>query len=268
MTAYYAIHTLHRLRGLSQDSSRLKALFFLSRLGATHRTVDVSLPDGTAITLDVMAASFMPREFLIDNMYGHLPRFLPQRGQTVVDVGAHQGLFSIPAAKRVGSQGSVIAIEPCVDNLGLLRSNLNKNGLYNVVVVPCAAANFEGETDLFLTPLLSGGSSLFFSSDPESVARRDSVRIQARRLDHIMEETGTRKIDLIKIDAEGACLSILEGASKALAGYPRLVMEVEGGEEELLRVVEKLEAMGYHWFKRNSIVYAEASAGSGGDRPV
>jgi FkbM family methyltransferase len=257
VTAYYGVYGFHRLRGLTQDSSRLRALRRVSRMGASRRTVDLVLPDGTAMTMDVLAASFMPREFFFDNMYGLFPQFIPQKGQTVVDVGAHQGMFSTRAAKAVGPTGRVISVEPAATNRALLTGNLSRNGLGNATVFPCAVADFDGETDLFLSPLVTGGSSLFIRAEPERVAEREAVRVPVKRLDRILEEAGASKVDLIKIDAEGACLSILSGAARALAGRPRLVMEVEGGDDDVRRVVDKLESSGYRCVRRDSVVYAE-----------
>jgi predicted O-methyltransferase YrrM len=56
-------------------------------------------------------------------------------GQTFVDVGAHVGYFSVLAARRVGPAGSVIAIEPELRNLELLRRNLERNDCTNAVVL-------------------------------------------------------------------------------------------------------------------------------------
>jgi len=53
-------------------------------------------------------------------------------GDSVVDIGAHVGCFTMKAAKAVGNQGLVIAIEPEPENLAMLDENIRRNKLTNV----------------------------------------------------------------------------------------------------------------------------------------
>ena len=56
------------------------------------------------------------------------------RGDSVVDVGAHIGINTLYMAMRVGPAGHVIAVEPAPDNLDVLRRNIAVNRLDNVTV--------------------------------------------------------------------------------------------------------------------------------------
>jgi|GEM_PF-1472383 len=256
--AYYSVYTFHRIRGLDRDRSRLRAVAATSRLGASRREVTILLPDGSQMTLDLMAASFLPKEFISERTYTKLPQFLPRPGQTIVDVGAHQGMFSIPAARQVGPDGKVISIEPHPDNLKRLTRNKEANGIKHLCIVPVAAANFSGATDFFVTPLGSGGHSLFIRSEGDLIAQRDSIPIQARKLDDILQDAGVFQPDLIKIDVEGAALSVLDSAPRTLASRPRLILEVEGTQKEMQQVRRYLEARGYQTTQFDSILYAES----------
>lgn len=60
-------------------------------------------------------------------------------GMTVVDGGAHIGYYSVYAAQRVGSGGTVYAIEPSKENRSLLTKNLRTQGLTRVCVLPYTA---------------------------------------------------------------------------------------------------------------------------------
>ena len=55
-------------------------------------------------------------------------------GQTFVDVGCGQGFFAIPAAKMVGTQGKVYALDANAEFIAILRQNLAKEGLSNVAL--------------------------------------------------------------------------------------------------------------------------------------
>jgi hypothetical protein len=61
-----------------------------------------------------------------------LQYFLPSDGDTVIDVGAHLGLYSIIGARRVGVNGRVLAIEADPANFKMLKQNLCLNQLHNV----------------------------------------------------------------------------------------------------------------------------------------
>ena len=65
--------------------------------------------------------------------------FRPSKGDCVIDVGAHIGLYTIIGSKRVGSDGRVIAIEAYPENFELLKKNAKLNNLENTIVLNYAA---------------------------------------------------------------------------------------------------------------------------------
>ena len=71
--------------------------------------------------------------------------FKPEAGDTVVDVGAHIGLYTLIASNRVGSSGKVFAIEPDPMNFEILVQNIRLNNLENVLALNYAAYSEEGE---------------------------------------------------------------------------------------------------------------------------
>lgn len=60
---------------------------------------------------------------------------LLRKDNTVLDLGATVGEFSILASKKVGTKGKVIAIEPNIDDYNLLVSNIKRNNCQNVIPV-------------------------------------------------------------------------------------------------------------------------------------
>ena len=150
----------------------------------------------------------MLHEIFVGNVY---TRFHPlETGDTVVDVGANIGVFTILAAKSVGETGRVIAIEPERKNLKDLRNNLKINGLKNVSVVPKGLWNRREKKKLYLKAdarahTLVGKSSL-----------GDAEEIEVDTLDNILEELGVTRVDFIKMDIEGAEIQALEGMERTL----------------------------------------------------
>ncbi|MBI4376067.1 MAG: FkbM family methyltransferase [Elusimicrobia bacterium] len=250
---YYSRYGLARFRGLSREKSRLEALHRLADLGWSRREVAVRLPEGLLFHMDAYSAAFLVPELVFDKAYEKDPAFAPAPGQTIIDVGAHQGLFALRAAAAVGPGGRLVAIEPFPGNMALLRRNARENRLANVTLLETAAADFSGQTRLNVNRLVTGGNSLVFDhSDYEG-----SVPVQADTLDRILEALGCPAPDLIKIDVEGACLQVLSGAPKALASKPRLIIEVEGGPSEMGNVEALLVSKGYRVLKRGSVLFAQ-----------
>ena len=63
-----------------------------------------------------------------------------EKGEVVLDIGAHIGYYTLIAAKIVGNEGKVFAFEPAPDNYALLEKNVNANGYKNVILEQKAAS--------------------------------------------------------------------------------------------------------------------------------
>ena len=74
-----------------------------------------------------------------------LMRSLLKQGDTVIDVGANVGWFSLLTAKIVGPSGKVHAFEPLPQNQRRLQANMDKNGLKNISLHPVGAGEADGE---------------------------------------------------------------------------------------------------------------------------
>ena len=72
-----------------------------------------------------------------------LPIFLEslREGDTVLDIGANIGIYSLLSAHRVGEKGTIFAIEPVAKNVRSICAGILANGFQNVSVVPVAASD-------------------------------------------------------------------------------------------------------------------------------
>ena len=148
---------------------------------------------------------------------------LLQPGMIAVDIGAHVGYFTLLAAKRVGPVGTVLAFEPDADNHAALLKNIAMNNYQNITVARQAVSDREGYAQLHLTQTGSGRHSMFHQGLPE----RGSVDIETTTLDATLEELGWPHVDLIKIDVEGAEVSVLNGMAQLLESQtaPDVIVE-------------------------------------------
>lgn len=136
----------------------------------------------------------------------------------VVDVGANVGDFAVEVRRMIpGSR--LIAIEPHPQAFKHLAKAASTHS-FEAINLACGRSS--GRTTLF--DYAATGDATQHASIYENVIRtvhQESPRpheVELTTVDHILETRGIDRVDLLKIDAEGAELSILEGAAKSLAG--------------------------------------------------
>ena len=155
-----------------------------------------------------------------------LDQFNPKPGNTVVDVGAHIGLYTLIAAKRVGPSGKVIAIEPSPENFKILKKNILLNKLSNVESLECAVYSTKEKLKLFL-PELEGRTMFNTVMQDRARTSNNFLEVEANTLDNIIESINITEVNWIKIDIEGAELEVLKGAANTLSSNEDLTLLIE-----------------------------------------
>jgi FkbM family methyltransferase len=154
-------------------------------------------------------------------------------GMTVWDIGAHAGFFTALCSRRVGPTGRVHAFEPGGQSRARLEETIRRNGLRNVVVHACAVGAERREGVLY-----GVGRSAQATMRPIAARASSSNPVEVRTLSDLWDELGAP--DVIKIDAEGAELGIVEGGARVLeSGNVTLVVEMhnEDSAAQLLRLL-------------------------------
>jgi FkbM family methyltransferase len=165
-------------------------------------------------------------------------------GDVFVDVGANKGDFSLLAARLMGDAGRVIAVEPEPENAAWIERSVARNGYRCIEVVRVALAESNGEATLHLGEK-SGWHSLVTT---EGVATVGRVTVPTRSLDALLAERGVARVDVIKIDVEGAEARVFDGAAATLGGaHPMTVLlDVHPGRGvDPLAVAARLRAWGF-----------------------
>jgi FkbM family methyltransferase len=167
-------------------------------------------------------------------------------GDVFLDVGANVGVFTLLAAKRL-SEGRVHAFEPSPFHLEKLAANLRLNAFENIEVHPVGLSDSAGISTLFFPPSEDGLTNTGMASQfrhSALVAWEEQVRCVV--LDEYVRDAKIKKIDVMKIDVEGAELKVLEGGKSCIAEHrPYVVMEVS--REHLARAGEKVERLVHFW---------------------
>jgi FkbM family methyltransferase len=120
-------------------------------------------------------------------------------GGVFVDVGANAGTYALPLARHVGPGGRVIAIEPHPIMVARLAFNQAASASGNVVLIPAAAADADGELMIETDHENYGASHVY----PDASARSDAIRVPALRLVRILRDQNVGHVDSLKIDVEG-----------------------------------------------------------------
>ena len=149
-------------------------------------------------------------------------------GTTFVDVGAHIGLLTLAGARAVGASGKVLAIEPVPLCFELLQRSLTINGLAERVEGKCQAVGAHHARCKFFVRDVLGHSSL---TRGEFAADGDEIEVSVAPLDELVRPS--ERVDLIKIDVEGAELAVLEGMTRVIAENPELSIIAEFGPSHL-----------------------------------
>jgi FkbM family methyltransferase len=179
-------------------------------------------------------------------------RFL-RPGMTVLDIGAHHGFYTLLASELVGSNGKVFAFEPSPRERKALRLNLKLNWRRNVSIQEVALGREESEGTLYVPERQTGCNSL---KPPAVSDTTSSVRVRVIRLDDFLHGSRIERVDLIKLDVEGAELSVLEGATELLRRHPRPVTMAEVEDIRTAawgyrasKIVTTLDDLEYQWFQ-------------------
>ncbi len=135
-------------------------------------------------------------------------------GDVFIDVGANIGLYSLKGARLVGQAGRVLALEPGREAFDHLTDNLLLNAFTWVEPLRLAASDRNGTAVLHHVPL--GHDPQAFSLVPNERAI-DGEQVETITLDRLTTIKALSRIDLIKIDVEGAEPMVIAGARDVLA---------------------------------------------------
>lgn len=173
-------------------------------------------PDDSVITKMVLFwRAFEPKETA---WFGRIVK----PGDTVVDIGANVGHYTLIGSKLVGEKGRVFAFEPDPVSFALLERNVRLNGLTNVVLEQKAVSSEPGSIRLYIAADNKGDHRIY---QPTGEGRQ-YVDVEAVTLDDYFAED-SRGIDFVKIDTQGAEVVILRGMKRILRDSRELHMAVE-----------------------------------------
>lgn len=257
------------------------------------RVVETLCPENTRIAWDEIFSARIYEMFGIEL----------RDGDTVFDVGANVGLAVLWAGTRM-ARGTVHAFEPIPSTYAALERNVGRHPTLDVRLHHAGASDRSGTATFTFYPRTSTSSSMY--PDDSAAAREESDRFilsdlrrrmgagfslvpgwvirpvaaavrrwyqrsttvtcRLVRLSDVIREAGVERVDLLKIDVEGAEFDAVSGIDPD--HWPRIrqaIVEVHDGEESCERMERILAREGFRtwrWqqapeiFTRHWLVYA------------
>jgi len=174
-----------------------------------------------------------------------------EKNDIVIDCGAHVGIFSLEVARKAQK---VIAIEPHPLNYKLLKLNVTLNELNNVITLPVAL----WEKDHRWLKLYVAETSVSHTIKPNMLGSARYIYVPSMCLDSVLSKCNLDRVDMIKVDVEGAELQVLKGGKEALrlAKYVVIEAHYQRGSTDFNNIIRLLIKFGFKIYLMNNLIYA------------
>lgn len=193
------------------------------------------------------------KDFTYDHVFFY--KKLCQKGDMIVDIGAHTGDTTVPMSLAVGKEGLVLGIEPNKYVYKILEKNSELNKEKSNITPLCFAATEEDGEFTFNYSDASFCNGGFLSQIENSAHKHNyELKVEGKNLQNYLNENHQNRLDkcsLIKIDAEGYDKEILKTIPEILNEQkPALMVEcykklIQSERDELFEV---LNDYGYDLF--------------------
>jgi FkbM family methyltransferase len=216
--------------------------FFYNNLSRQIKGFDISLPYLEKTRILVNTKDIIGWNIAFFGQYerntNKLLRLLCKTDHVIIEAGANIGSETLLLSK-LAYQGRVIAVDPSPWSNRYLNFNVRANSCTNVEILNMALGAEQSLINIHLLPddfPNQGMSSII----PHSQANR-TIEVQQSTLDKEFDTLKMDRLDLIKMDVQGAEFSILKGAEKTIAKYrPTIFLEASPEHSDLYEVYEFL----------------------------
>jgi FkbM family methyltransferase len=201
---------------------------------------------------DIQFRYLRKREIIQDSKY------CIKLGDTIVEVGAYLGYYSMYLSEKVGAEGKVFAIELIPDNFQVLKKNLEANFKGVSHAINIGIDNRNGESNAY-----SGGGQIC-SLRKDVVAKYkqdyDSVPVRVSTMDNILNQYNCDEIDFMTIQINGTEVEAFQGMQKYIKKVKNFAIAApygKYGRNNVNLVKNILTENGFDVIVEKTMVYAK-----------
>lgn len=225
-----------------------------------HRTVN-----GVRIKLPAKYIRYFPVDHEKENF--DFLRSCCGEGATILDIGAHIGLFSIIAAKTAGVYGKIFAFEPSPTTIPVLQQTIRINELEGLInTINQAMGKEKGKSSFFISDdeADNGNSLVCYKED----RKLHAVEVEVNTIDNFVMTKKLSKINFINIDVEGAEYDTLCGGLEVFKKYkPHFILAIhpeaiEKKGDRLEDIYDLLEKLRYDIMYKGKYISKEKFCGN------
>jgi FkbM family methyltransferase len=200
-------------------------------------------------------------------------KYFVASGDSVIDVGANFGFYTVFLSNLAGDKGNVYSFEPIPLTYEILSNNVRSLSLANVKAFGCAISEKDGPGVMVIPKWSASGGENFYQASIQTDKRVGGqfreVQVCLKKLDSLFYGH-ERKIAFVKIDVEGHELQVIEGAKSLISqSKPVLLIEIWGSPDDqqssAFALFEQLKREGYDAYWYDGIKFRHRSSG---DRSV
>ena len=142
-------------------------------------------------------------------------------GMVVVDVGANFGYYTVLAASCVWPDGKVIAIEPNPPVAAVMEKTIQLNGFQDIVHIEKVAATSTNEGECHLYVPFGEPKNASIVEAGSNFPGGETISVPMRTIDSLCSHFD--RVDLVKIDAEGAEIAVIEGMLETIKRFKPII---------------------------------------------
>ena len=179
------------------------------------------------------------------------------KGDVVFDCGGCYGDTALDFAYQVGEKGKVYTFEFIESNLKILRKNVDLN------------SNLHDQIEIIQHPLWNSSDITMFIDDNGPASRvslspfhddKSPSSILTISIDDVVDQRRLERVDLIKMDIEGAEFESLKGAEKTICKFkPNLAISIYHRPEHFFQIAQFIDDLnlGYHFYLGHFTIHQE-----------
>ena len=190
-----------------------------------------------------------------------------KKGDVVLDVGAHIGLFAVIAAQTVSNEGKVYAFEPTPATYQLLQTSVAiNNNQNNIKIFQKAVGSSIGKITFFISDNKADNANSLVNYKEDRPLH--GIDIDVTTIDAFVKEQNLTKINFIKIDVEGAEYDALKGSVETFNKFkPACILAIhpepiKAKGDSLETIFDFIQQLNYKILYNNKPISKEAFCAS------